>query len=263
MKYIFYLSLFLCLTSCKEGSREAEGKIDSLNTNPDTISSQATKGSIDDKPVPGKYHTNLDSVMITTENSDTLIYSNAEFNEIVDYFPSFYNEYWADPDLKYYSDRNNKRFMLFNSEAGQDNYYILYAYFLKKKTGGKKFADRRKNLITIFQDINSIYGMLNYGGTYFGHQHTRILGYAEYSIYRFIKRDSAENAFDLKKQKELYIESLRQIIRDKESINQEANDKEKSERIKNLNKIVDEISNRITDYFYLEEARSFQFGHYK
>ncbi|MBL0153394.1 MAG: hypothetical protein IPP93_07885 [Chitinophagaceae bacterium] len=61
--------------------------------------------------------------------------------------------------------------------------------------------------------------MFEYGGTYFTHQWGRILGYAEYSVYLLPKKASdIRKSYDITKQKELYIKSLRQLIDDESKI---------------------------------------------
>ncbi|HSZ86962.1 MAG TPA: hypothetical protein VK787_13095 [Puia sp.] len=111
-----------------------------------------------------------------------------------------------------------KKHLSFGSEIGQDEYYILYAYFLKKKNNKNNFEVRRNTLIKIYNDINEIFGMLSYGGTYFGHQGRRIIGYAEYSIYLYSQNEEDyKKKYDISKQKKFYINSLKQFIVNEES----------------------------------------------
>ena len=140
----------------------------------------------------------------------------------------------------------------------------LKKYFLKQKNGVKEFAQQRQKLIDIYSNINSLFGHFEYGGTYFGHQSSRILGYAEYSIYLLPKNnDNISKTYDITKQKELYIKSLRQLIEDENKIDFNTLGQEKIERTKKLNKIVDELDKLITDNFYLRRAQEFQYGHYE
>jgi hypothetical protein len=219
-----------------------------------------------------KFYTQEDSVIIAAEEYDTLVYSKEKFNDIVDFFPELYDEYIGDPDYTYWHNKTYKDFINsdgeekhigFSSEVGRDTYYELYAYFLKQRTTDPKFEKRRKNLITIYRNINEIFGHLQSGGTYFGHQYRRILGYAEYSIYRYSQRnDDFIKNYDISKQKELYINSLKQIIKDEISDDNEIPSKYKKKSETELFKIVGKLDVLITDYFYLREARSFQYGYY-
>jgi hypothetical protein len=149
----------------------------------------------------------------------------------------------------------------FGSEAGQDSYYIIYAYFLRQRQLDKVSNVRRSRLIKMYRNINSIFDALAQGGTYFGHQHKRILGEAEYSIYQGKDNYYYKKAYDITKQKELYLNTLKQQIVDELSTG-EFLEKEKPKIKKELFETVNELDALITDYFYLESARTFQYSNY-
>jgi hypothetical protein len=114
--------------------------------------------------------------------------------------------------------------------AGQDEYYVLYAHFLKQRNGIDEFAERRKKLIAIYKNINSLFQHFEHGGTYFGHQSLRTLGYAEYSVYLYKHfEDYFSKAYGIAKQKDIYIKSLRQLIDDESSVDFEILGKEKDQ----------------------------------
>ena len=141
----------------------------------------------------------------------------------------------------------------------------MYAYFLKQRNGVKEFVKQRQKLIDIYSNINSLFAYFEYGGTYFGHKSRRILGYAEYSIYLLPKtKDNITKTYDITKQKEFYIKSLRQLIIDESKIDFNTLGQEKKiERTKILNSIVDELEKLITDNFFLRRAQEFHYGHYE
>ncbi len=208
-----------------------------------------------------KYHTGLDTILITNEIGDTLKYAKTDFNNIVDKHSEFFEEYPQNPDLAYFKNNDKEEF---ESEIGQDNYYSLYAYFLKQKNGVEKFSQQRQKLIDIYSNINLLFAHIEYGGTYFGHESIRILGYAEYSICLLPKsKDDISKTYDITKQKALYIKSLRQIIEDESKIDFNTLGPDKIERTQKLNKIVDVIDKLITDNFYLKRAQEFHYGHYE
>ncbi|MCD8539496.1 MAG: hypothetical protein LRY55_06775 [Leadbetterella sp.] len=134
----------------------------------------------DEKPDNSKYHTTRDTVDIITIPEDTLQFSKEEFNRIVDNHPEFFDEYPLYPDEAYarYAENDSE----FGGEAGQDVYYILYAYFLQRREGQNEYAVQRKTLIEIYTTLNTIYEILAEGGTYWGHQYARLLAYAEYDL---------------------------------------------------------------------------------
>lgn len=200
-------------------------------------------------------------MLITAGTGDTLKYSKKKFSAIVDTYPELYSDNTQDPDPTYYCNADKKGF---GSEVGQDEYYVLYAYFLKQKNGVDKYAERRKKLIDIYSNINSLFGQLQYGGTYFGHQASRILGYAEYSIYLYkYYENNLSKTYDISKQKALYIQSFRQLVNDEIQIDNETLAQEKTMRKKELNDIVGNIDKAITDNFYLRRAQEFQYEHYQ
>lgn len=251
VKTLYYILLLTAL-SCNSPTKREDTKADSDTSIHSSQTAQVNKS---------KYYTTKDTLLITTETGDTLKYSKEEFNTIIDNHPELYSDSRQDPDPTYYCDADKKGF---SSESGQDEYYVLYAYFLKQKNGIGKYAERRNKLIDIYSNINSLFERLQYGGTYFGHRATRILGYAEYSVYLYnYYENNLSKTYDISKQKDLYIKSLRQLIEDESKIDNETLGEEKLERNKELNTIVDKIDKAIIDNFYLRRAQEFQYGHYQ
>jgi hypothetical protein len=234
MKTILYLFLPV-IVSCND-----LGKQPAIISQVDTTTRVSTKK----QPDRSRYYTTKDTVFIAFETGDTNTYSKEEYNHIVDNHPEFFENEILHPDLAYTcADKEG-----FNSEAGQDGYYVLYAYFLKQKNGISKYAERRKKLISIYQNINQLFQQLQGGGTYFGHQSWRIMGYAEYAVSIYKRNEqSISKAHDISEQKELYIKSLRLL----------------AGRDKDRNNIVNKISEAITDVFYLQRAQEFQYSNYE
>jgi hypothetical protein len=109
-----------------------------------------------------------------------------------------------------------------------------------------------------------LFGSLSYGGTYFEHQASRIAAYTEYSVYWYAKsKDFFTKNYAISKQKQYYIGSLKQLIKDEVSIDNEViGSRLKRERILEFNKLVDDLNNLITDNFYLKQAQAFHYSHY-
>jgi hypothetical protein len=251
MKTLFYISI-LAVLSCSSPTKQSDTKSPADSPSRVMGTKQINKTA---------YYTTKDTLLITTETGDTLKYSKKEFNYFVDTHPELYTDNVQDPDPTYYRDANKKNF---NSEVGQDEYYILYAYFLKQKNGVDKYTEQRKKLIDIFSDINSLYQRFQHGGTYFGHQASRVLGYAEFSVYLYKRyEDQLSKTYDITKQKALYIQSLRQLASDEVQNDNETLEQENTGRKKELNAIVDNINQAITDNFYLRRAQEFQYEHYQ
>jgi hypothetical protein len=208
------------------------------------------------------YFTKSDSLIITTEFKDTIKYGKEELKKILDTHPELVSDYVQNPDQVYHCSGERDEF---NSEAGQDAYFILYTYFLKNKNGDTKYSERRKKLIYIYSNINSLFAHFEYGGTYFGHQQARILGYAEFSVYMYKQNETygISKTYDITKQKELYIKSLRQLVIDESKIDFNTTGQDKIERTKELNKIIDDIDKAITDNYYLRRTQDFHYRHYE
>jgi len=238
----------------------------------DTSKRISTSDTID----KSKFYIKKDSIIITTINQDTLRFSRKDFNEIVNNFPALYSKFVEDPDVTFESnpqfkdiiDHNgDKNHISFSSENGQDEYYILYGYFLRKQFNLDKYNIERQKLTKIYTDINELYDLLNSGGTYFGHQYSRIAGYVEYAIwFNSIDQSSFGRNYNIKKQKDLYIESLRQFVKDELSENNfnpaVISPENKMSLQKDLDKLIDHISTLVSNYFYLKNAQSFQYAHY-
>lgn len=259
IKNIIYILLFI-VVACKQPSATA----DSSAVTEAPAAANSTKQAEPPSSAPQKqdnsrYYTQQDTLVITTEIGETLRFSKAEFNKIVDERSEFFSEFINNPDIEYANCR------CFGSEAGQDSYYILYAYFLKKRNGIEKYKERRKKMIDIYENINYLFGRLQYGGTYFGHQYMRILGYVEYDIYAFSYSEKyIEKTYNIEKQKELYIQSLRQLCADEMSIdyNMSGSPQAQRERAAELNKYINKIESLITDLSYLRYAQAFQYENY-
>lgn len=208
-----------------------------------------------------RFYTSSDTIKVISETAGTLKYSKEEFNWIIDSHPELFTVNTEDVDRTYYCKGNSEEFA---GEAGQDSYYILYAYFLKHKNGTDKYSNQRKKLIEIYLNINTLFGQFEYGGTYFGHQKFRIPAYAEYSVYLYsLYINDFEKKYDITKQKEIYIKSLRQLITDESSIDNETTGSKKDKRTKDLNKIVDNLEGLISDIFYLRRAQEFHYENYE
>jgi hypothetical protein len=214
-------------------------------------------------------------VIYKEEGNQKLEYSKNELNKIEKLFPILNEKIVRDPNETYWfsgvwkeciNEKGEKETFSFGSESGQDEFYLLYAYFHKKQNGDDKYKTERRNLVELFRAINGIYERLNYGGTFFGHQHMRLIGQVEYSIYLLDNnKEFYEKKYDFKKQKINYIKSLMQYIEDEESQNIESqiNKKEAKERIKIFEQKLDLIQRLATNYFYLNQVQKFEIENYK
>jgi hypothetical protein len=207
---------------------------------------------------------------IGVDENDSSSFTNAELNKILKSNPELNAVDVLPPDILYNTKRNNSSNKdeeirnRFESEAGKDEYFILYAYFLQKKNGLEKHQNQRKRLIKICRIINQIFANLTHGGTFFGHQHLRILGYVEYEIFSQIGYEEyLYKKYDYTRQKDIYISLLKQIIKDELSsdvIILEKKDKIQSEIA--LNKSVNQLNKLINNYSDLKYVQKFHYLNY-
>jgi len=245
------------------------------NSQTNNIASKQVDTSVVKKATIDKsqFYAKGDSIIISSKHFDTIKYSKEEFNQIVDNFPSLYSSIPVNPDISYaqsgyfkdiIEDNANKMHLSFGSERGQDTYYILYSYFLRQKHNDKNLDKVRENLIAIYQTINDIFGYLQYGGTFFGHQFNRINGYAEYGVYEYKSFSNIDNKLtDIGRLKMLYLASLKEIIhREIELDNEIPQRAKKAARENELLKYVATLDKIIDNNFYLKKAQQFQYSYY-
>ncbi|WP_433834971.1 hypothetical protein [Flavobacterium anhuiense] len=219
-----------------------------------------------------------EKVLIYAEEYDSLLFSKNELNKIEKLFPVLKAKFPSDPKQassiklwENYIDQNGKEESItFSSEAGEDEFCLLYAYYLKQKNGEEKFKKERETLIQLYRAINGLYQGLSYGGTYFGHQHKRLNACVEYSIYQLATRkEYFEKDYDFRKQKELYIKTIIQYVKDEESQNGDyqqdlkSNIKRANEREEALQEKITILEKLITNYFYLSQVQNFEITYYR
>jgi hypothetical protein len=196
-----------------------------------------------------------DSLDISTIHSDKLIESKKYLHDILERHPELKpNEFMFSPGYLYdhQGDPN------FNCEACRDDYFQLYAYFLKPFNKGNLYQNKRENLVKIFRDILLINGKLNNGSI--GHQYNRAVGYAEYDIYLYLHyKDDYRKMYDITKQKALYLALLKQRITDEVNNNPEYSPNEKIKNKALLFKGLKDLTRLITNYFYLKMAQAYEY----
>ncbi len=199
-------------------------------------------------------------IVLHFQTNDSLVYSREDFDNILSKHSEFIFEKTFDPTLSYHLQHDVE----FNSEAGQDNYCMLYSYFLMQMNGVQKYATQRKKFFQLFSKINELFALIEQGGTYFGHQHKRLLAEVEYAIY-LMPKDKSEfrKTYAINKQRQLYIQGLRQLVADETVNNKGIEPQRKLSQIKCLNKVIDDINQLITDNFSLKRAQYFQSNYYE
>lgn len=187
-------------------------------------------------------------------------YTKQKFQLIIDSFPQLrgINGIIEHPDSAYFKYPVFVNEYTFGSEVGQDEFYLLYAYFLRQKNGDK-YSKERDTLINIYRKLNEFYQELNRGGTYFGHMYERIVGYAEYDIYCLPQEKGNIPIGNFVKQKEKFIPSFDKAINNK--IEESSYQGESINKVQ-LQEYVKDLNNMLTNEFYLSKADDFKKKHY-
>jgi len=148
----------------------------------------------------------------------------------------------------------------FSSEVGQDGFYMLYAYFLQKVNGVKKYDKERLALFSAYRNMNHLKGYYEYGGTYYGHMHDRIYGYTEYSIYILDKNLNSKT--DISKEKKAFITMLKKVFADELKEDGNTLQSKKPERLSKMMAIIDDMEAQIINAYILEEVEKFYADYY-
>ena len=185
MKHLFLLILIMSFFSCRHSVKNKIEKV--IDSTIEPIAEEAINKSITSPN---------DSMFIIPETGDTLFYSKEDFAALKKSILSSYGLvvspdmlFLKDEVFKYTDSAGKIKTISFSCEVCKDDFFETYAYVLRSKDGIIKYKNERKKLIEMFRLINEIYNNLTGGGTYYGHQYRRILGYAEYSIYKYTYGD--------------------------------------------------------------------------
>lgn len=244
MKPFLYCSL-LMLLSCHEAKQPEHTPV--------------TDNSLQTDTAARAFYITEDSVKILDTGEDSITYTKQTINNIIDQYPELVSKDIYHPDIVYHGLR--KKAIRFSSEVGQDEYYTLYAYFLNKRNDDSIILARSNQLTQTYELINSLFQKLQGGGTYFGHQLSRIQAYVAYDIYQ-LQWSNQPSKKDISKQKALFIQSLRQIITDTYKGSNVIATSVLLQRLKELNAIVDQIAMNIIDLWYLRKVQQFLYRYY-
>ena len=214
---------------------------------------------------PEDYYTTKDSVLLASFEDDMVYVLKNDFNDVVRKHPEFFAEYPTDPE-RTYAKNSDEQFM---SEVGQDDYYLYYAYFLRNTNEmyniDDDFNHQRNKIMIIYTRLNRIFSLLDGSGPGYMHLYRRTFGEAEYtvSLYALTRdRDDFTVKYDISKQKDLFKQTLQQIVRDRLGSTFDIHETEKPDLKEELFALINDIDSQITDSFYLTQAQQFYYNNY-
>lgn len=258
MKNYLFVVLFYCF--CLAGC--SQNKTEDHNTN--LIHKEKTEDQTTNQFNPKKYYTTKESVLLASFEGDTVNVLKDDFNDVVRNHPEFFVEFPNDPYVTYSSIPSSVEF---GSEVGQDMYYLYYAYFLRNTNEMYKIDDdfnhQRNKIMIIYTRLNRMFSLLDGGGPGYMHSYRRTFGEAEYAIYLYaLTRKDFTVKYDITKQKELFKQTLQQIVSDRLGSTFDIHETENPKLKKELFALINEIDSQITDSFYLTQAQQFYYGNY-
>ncbi len=202
-----------------------------------------------------EFYMKEDSVLLPNPSGYTFrVYQN-EVNHMVDSFPELFQEQMLKPSEA--SDHAWKRNIV-KCMADEDQFYIQYYYLMRKRNGEGFWTEPREKLQIILMLLNDLSLCEAISGTYHGHDISRILAKTEYEIY--LLKDNPRlllDHYNMSRQIHLYIETLRQWVRDENNFQIDYEGAERIKREKEYLVIVDKLERAISNGYYLNHARDY------
>ena len=202
-----------------------------------------------------------DTIWVPIEDDDTIPWTRVEFRDIMVKHPELIDDTIEDPDLTYkkglLSDRN------FESETGEDEYFLLYSFFLRRVNKSDTLMQFRENTVAVYHLANAIFQRLSGGGTAYGHLYLRSYAYADYALYAYAhQKNAATLTNDFEKERSEFFLRLERRIQDHLLDNRGSYDDEGfAERNKGINNDLNQLKNLISDSYYLRMAEEFINNH--
>lgn len=258
--YFFVIFIFLAtFHSCKENPKTVEGEfeISEINNDLQQESIEESIAEMDHSKVDNSiYYTQQDSVVIETKH-EYMVFSRKSFNEIVDKHPEFFLDEVVDPKTSLY--QLSKELY---SELGGDQYFSVYAYFLRKRYDFKAYEEEQEKLRRIYYNLLDFGSFISGGGTYYTHEKGRLTGYVEYDTYLLSIEGKSSDEANFEEQKKAHMNYLKDAV--KRGRKNEfgrgdlfENEAEIDAFEARLFRILDTVDKEITNKFYLEKAKQF------
>jgi hypothetical protein len=202
-----------------------------------------------------EFYMKEDSVLLPNPSGYTFQVNQTDINNMIDSFPELFQEQMLEPSEA--SDHAWKRNIV-QCMADEDQFYVQYYYLMRKRNGEGFWTEPREKLQTIMMLLNDLSLCEAITGTYHGHDISGILAKTEYEIY--ILKDNPRlllDHYNMSKQIHLYIETLRQWVRDENNSQIEYVGADRIKREKEYLVIVDKLERAISNGYYLNLARDY------
>lgn len=193
---------------------------------------------------------------------DTLNFNEYFINELRKEYPEIdESSEMLDPQEAYATcakkvkstERQKTLWSFFESQAGMDNFHLVYAIILREKNQNQDFSKIRENLLNVLHLKNRFNSILNFGGTYYGHKHTRIYADVEHEIYILIKEEFDIYNIPIEFNKERYISQLKDLV-NRIAKEEDMNIKNPVKWKKEPFEIINKLDRLLTNYYYLKKC---------
>lgn len=202
-----------------------------------------------------EFYMKEDTVELPNPSGYTFQVNQTDINNMIDSFPELFQEQMLEPSEA--SDHARKRNIV-QCMADEDQFYVQYYYLMRKRNGEGFWTEPREKLQTIMMLLNDLSLCEAISGTYHGHDISRILAKTEYEIYLLKnKQHMLHDHYNMDKQIHLYIETLRQWVRDENNHQIDYQGAERIKREKDFQVIVDKLERAISNGYYLDHAREY------
>ncbi|MFY7652701.1 MAG: hypothetical protein ACOVQE_08345 [Chitinophagaceae bacterium] len=209
-----------------------------------------------------------DSVYVVGKSSGyTTGYTQKEYKEIRKYFTSLFAADVKDP-----GDCYDSYFKLNEAETnkiasvnfgGDDNYYVLYAHFLKQQQTSYNIKLYRSHLLGALSALNNLYASMARGGSFFSHLQIQTDAMVEFALNKRFKNlayPPTNQTADFLKEKQAYKALLEQKMQEKKSDKDfwmGFSKKQKNDILLQWNKYLQTIDKQLVSQEVLNEVKAF------
>jgi hypothetical protein len=196
-----------------------------------------------------------DTVYLPNPSGYTFQVNQNDINHLMDTFPELFQKHMMSPEEA--ADTARKR-NLIRCLVDGDYFDVEYYYLMRKRNGEGFWSEPREKLQTILLLLNDLSLCEAITGTYHAHDISRILAKTEYEMYLLKENPRLlHDHYDMTKQIRLYIETLRQWVRDENNFQIDYVGEDRAPREREFQIIVDKLERNITNAYYLNHAQEY------
>lgn len=262
MRVFILITAMICV-GCSKSNREAKS---------------APRIAIDSLPKSEEFETRVDSSKLVKVNyyeNESSYFEKEAYGKFKNWFDTLNVNFVLPPDEAraiFEKGQLQQKFKFKDAPFLVSGFYVLYGHFLKQRNGDNKEEALRQKIKRAFGIVNSIYAKSGEGShMYYGHQQKSIPAYAEFVVYIHLTMGKGlQREFDIKSQRNLYIQGLKQEVLDAFQYKKvhyskypgSMSETDRKAAIDDCFKLIDELEMQIETNFDLKFLQQFQYSHY-